>query len=293
MDNIFWSIDIPAMMIAALSGLSCSLCGSLLYLKKQTMMADALSHSVLPGLAFAYVFTGSITSLGMLSGAFFACAVAAILIFLIKRIPVLNEGTALGVILTGFFALGVVMLESLVGSDVHLDTEHALYGALELVYWPNASDINTLPRQIPTLLIICILLILSLALLLPRLKIVLSDREMAKASGQPIKLIDATILVLTILSATASFEAVGLILVLALIACPPAAARLLTDNFTAYIALSGIFGVISALAGYYLGAILPLQIGMDFSLNAAGCIALASCMMIFGASIYRRINKRS
>lgn len=280
MSDIFWSIDFPAFIIAALAGLSCGLCGSLLLLKKQTMIADTFSHSLLPGLALAYAATGVISFGAMLVGAFLSCMAAAGLILLIRRTNILNENTALGVTLTGFFALGVILLETLVGSDVHLDTEHALYGALELVYWPD-MNIMTLPYQIPVLIFLCLTLALFLVLRFQHLKTLLFDPEWAKTIGIAGRMTDFQIMALTVCTVVACFEAVGVILVLALIVCPAAAARLLSNKLSAFIILSGALGMIAGLAGYYLGAILPLQIGLDFSLNAAGSIALSAGFMVF------------
>lgn len=280
MSDIFWNIDFPAFIIAALAGLSCSLCGALLLLKKETMIADAFSHSLLPGLALAYAVTGVISFGAMLVGAFLSCMAAAGLILLIRRTNILNENTALGVTLTGFFALGVILLETLVGSDVHLDTEHALYGALELVYWPDMS-LATLPHQIPVLMLLCLTLTLFLVLRFQHLKTLLFDQEWARTIGIAGRRTDFQIIALTVCTVVACFEAVGVILVLALIVCPAAAARLLSNKLSAFIILSGALGMIAGLAGYYLGAILPLQIGLDFSLNAAGSIALsAGCMVL-------------
>lgn len=274
MDNAFYSVDIPAMIVAVLAGLACGLCGSLLILKRQTMMADALSHSILPGLVLAYIVTGSTGAAYMIAGAFISCGLAAFLIHLIQTTHIVNSNMAMGIVLTSFFAIGVIALEIWVDNKVHLDTEHALYGAIELIYWPDFGNIKTIPSQILLLGGICILLIITIILAFRRLKLQLSDSGFARSIGKESLFTNMLITVITILVCVSAFEAVGSILVLALIVCPAACANLLTVRFSRHIILSGIIGIICAISGYYLGAILPMQLNYEISLNAAGMIGI-------------------
>lgn len=280
------SIDLPAYIVAMLAGLSGGLVGSLLLLKKQTMMADALSHSILPGLALAYIITGTMSALALFSGALASCLGAGALIFLIQRTTTLNANMAMGITLTSMFAFGIILLELFIGGRVHLDTEHALYGALELIYWPEPGNFATIPAQITTLGIVSMLVILTLLFGYHRLKLALFDTTYAAVQGFSELKASALILLLTVIVAVACFDAVGSILVLALFACPPACARMITDQFARQIVLSGLIGAACGICGYFTGAVLPPLLGFENSLSAAGSIAVLAgltqlCFILF------------
>lgn len=290
MENTLLSIDLPAYIVAMLAGLSGGLVGSLLLLKKQTMMADALSHSILPGLALAYIVTGTMSAIALFSGALISCLTAGALITLIQRATTLNANMAMGITLTSMFAIGVILLELFVGGRVHLDTEHALYGALELIYWPEPGNIATIPAQITILAIVSILVILTIVLGYHHLKSALFDSAYGAAQGVSELKITTLILLLTVIVAVACFDAVGSILVLALFACPPACARMVTDQFSQQIIISGLIGASCGIGGYFIGAVLPPMLGFENSLSAAGSIAalagLAQLCFILFASEY-------
>lgn len=146
-------------------------------------MADALSHSILPGLALAYIVTGTMSAIALFSGALISCLTAGALITLIQRATTLNANMAMGITLTSMFAIGVILLELFVGGRVHLDTEHALYGALELIYWPEPGNIATIPAQITILAIVSILVILTIVLGYHHLKSALFDSAYGAAQG--------------------------------------------------------------------------------------------------------------
>lgn len=289
-EDTLLSIDLPAYIVAMLAGLSGGLVGALLLLKKQTMMADALSHSILPGLALAYIVTGTMGALTLFSGALTSCLVAGALIYLIQRITKLNANMAMGITLTSMFALGVILLELFVGGRVHLDTEHALYGALELIYWPEPGNLATMPEQITTLILITIFVALIIMATYQHLKLALFDSAFAAIQGYSELKISALILLLTVIVAVACFDAVGSILVLALFACPPACARMVTDHFARQIIYSGLIGAACGIGGYFMGAVLPPLLGFENSLSAAGSIAVLAgaiqlCFILF-APVY-------
>ena len=132
---MFLQLDFPAMLVALLAALSAALVGNVLVLRRQALMGDALSHMVLPGVVGGYILTGDTKSWSMVLGALVAALAGAGLIVMIRRLGRLDAATAMGVVLTMLFALGVVMLELADASNVHLDIEHALYGSLEAAIW--------------------------------------------------------------------------------------------------------------------------------------------------------------
>jgi manganese/zinc/iron transport system permease protein len=154
----FLQIDLPAMTLAILAGLTAALVGNLLILRRQALMGDALSHMVLPGIVGGYVISGHPKSWTIVGGALLAGLLGAGLISLIQRLGRLDAATAMGVVLTTMFAAGVLLIELINISGIHLDIEHALYGSLESVIWLypvgwkdifNPAGWADLPREIP------------------------------------------------------------------------------------------------------------------------------------------------
>ena len=284
MSELFWSIDLPALLIAVLAALACSLPGSFLVLRREAMMADSLSHVVLPGLALAFIFTGSLGAPVMFTGALLACLAATLLIKFLREYAGIESGAAMGIAFTSLFALGLVLLEMGVGNRVHLDAHHALYGGLELSYWPTPYRWDNIPHAIMTLGLLNIASLAFIWLCLKELTLASFDSVYAQSIGLPRSLISAALMVLVALSAVACFEAVGSVLVIALFICPPAAARLFCDRIHTQLILSAIIAVLMAVGGYAAAVFLPALAGYEHALSAAGMIAVTGGV-ILGISI--------
>ncbi len=281
----FWQIDFAPLLVSVLAALSCALLGSYLVLRRQALMGDALSHAVLPGLAAGFIIAGSVAAFPMMAGAFGACLLAVGMIGALKKYARLEPGLAMGIVFTTLFALGVVLLEQKVGRGVHLDAKHALYGALEFVYWPEISqarDLLTpenwaaLPRQIAVLLGFNAVLITIITLFFKELTLLSFDPLMARSSGLPADLMNTGFMALVAIAAVAAFEAVGSILVIALLICPAATARMLCDDMRSQLLLSAGFAVLSALCGYALASLLPHALGFDNAWSAAAMITVVA-----------------
>ena len=140
MDGLFIGLVLVPMLIGALAAVSCALLGNFLVLRKQSLMGDAVSHVVLPGIVVAFIVTGSISVGPMLLGAAAAALISALLIELVRNLGKVEPGAAMGVVFTALFALGVVLLEQSDTRNVHFDVEHALYGNLESIVWLAGVD---------------------------------------------------------------------------------------------------------------------------------------------------------
>ena len=160
----FIQFSLTPILIGILAGISCAVPGNFLILKRQALIGDAISHVVLPGIVVAFIFTGVISTIPMLLGAAGAALVAVILIEVIKRLGKIEPGAAMGVVFTGMFALGVLILEQTDTSKVHLDVEHALMGNLESLIWLKAQGwqslfdldvLKTLPDELFRIIFVC------------------------------------------------------------------------------------------------------------------------------------------
>ncbi|HYD98376.1 MAG TPA: metal ABC transporter permease [Alphaproteobacteria bacterium] len=289
----FLQIDLPAILAAVLACTVCALHGNFLVLRRQALLGDAISHVVLPGIVIAFLVGGSRAGLPTMLGAAAAAVVAALLIALIQRLGRIESGASMGVVFTVLFALGIVLIEQAAARSVDLDPDCVLYGQLEDILWlvPQGwGDLlspaiwATLPREVVTLAAVLLLSVLFALLFHKELKLTAFDPGLARSLGIPAGAMQAALTGFVALSAIAAFEAVGSILVIAMLICPAAAARLITDRYGTQMGLSLLFGAGAGLLGYGLAGPLPLALGAGWSLNAAGSIAVVAGL-ILGAAV--------
>lgn len=287
--DFFLQADLPALLICALCGLGCGLLGGFLVLRRQAMLADSLSHCVLPGLVLAYLVTRGLETPAMMAGALVACLAAAVFIKILAAHPRVDGGAALGIVFTGFFALGVFMLENLVGTRADLDAQHALYGALELTYWPAPLSWATLPDSVKNLLFAALAVLACVFVFFRPLAAESFDPCFARTAGLYPRLSGAALIALTAIMAVCAFEAVGSILVLALFVLPGATARSLCNTLGAHLGLSALVGMFGAMLGYALAAAIPDIAGLQDAPSAAGMIAVCLGLLAVAAAALRNI----
>ncbi len=252
-------------------------------------MGDALSHAVLPGIVVAFLVTSSRNPLLMLGGATVAGIITVVLIELIKRMGRVEPGAAMGVVFSLMFALGVLLIEKAAASSVDLDAECVLYGQLETLVWFGAPDnfadlmswntIDSMPRQLTLLAVMFVVALLFVGLLFKELRIAAFDPEMATSQGISARGMHYLLMVFVAAATVASFEAVGSILVIAVLIAPAAAARLLTDRLGSQIAVSFVAALICGVGGYFAATLIPGAFGFG-SVNAAGSMAVVAGMLV-------------
>lgn len=291
----FISFDLFPLTSAICVALSCGLIGNHLVLRKQSLMGDAISHAVLPGLVAAFLIASSRDPWVMLLGAGASALITVALIEVVKRLGRVEPGAAMGVVFSIMFALGVLMLEQASADHVDLDADCVLYGQLETLFfnspdqWGNlltASTLAQVPTQVTTLLWMTVIVIIFKVALHKELRIASFDPGLATTQGVHSGLITVLLMVMTAACAVASFEAVGSILVIAMLICPAATARLCTDSLSMQIKLSAVFAITAAITGYALASYVPEMIGMPSSLNAAGMISVVSGILIALAAFF-------
>lgn len=281
----FVPLTLPPLVIATLAALTCALPGNFLILRRQALLGDAMSHVVLPGIVAAYLLTGRATTVVMLAGALAAAALSAGLIEALRRLGRLDYGVAMGITFTTLFATGVLLLEGSGASGVHLDVEHALYGNLEGLIWFEATGwaslldpaaLAGLPEEMGALAIVLFLMASVMALFWRPLIIATFDEGFAITQGLPVGMIGAALTGLTALAAVSAFSAVGSILTIAMLVCPPAAARLLTDSLPRQMGLSLAIAAMAAILGTLSATELPPLLGLPGTVSASGMIATVS-----------------
>jgi len=288
----FLQIDLPAMTAALLATGACALLGNFLVLRRQSLMGDAISHAVLPGLVVGLLVSGSLSGWPMFVGALVAALLASALIELVRRLGRLESGAAMGVVFSIFFAAGIVLLEQVTAGNAHVDPDCVLYGQLEHILWlaPTgwASLLDPvvwrdLPGEVVTLAVVALVTAAAVLLFYKELKLASFDPDLASSLGFPAGLVNIGLMLLVGAVAVAAFAAVGSILVVAMFICPAAAARLLTHRLAAQLWLSQAFAALAAVGGYALAAFGPLLLGGEHSLAASGMIAVVAGLILAAA----------
>ncbi|MCM3236604.1 metal ABC transporter permease [Heyndrickxia oleronia] len=256
------------MLIGALVASSCSLVGCFLVLRKMSMIGDAISHAILPGIVIAFLLSGTRDSFVMMIG---AAVIGIITVFLIQMFQ--NNGVqsdaSIGVVFTALFAGGVVLV-SLFTRQVDLDLDCVLYGEIAYAPWDTfiINGVELGPKAVWIVGSIFLLNILVIGLFYKQFKLCSFDPAMAAALGIPVVFFHYLLMSLVSLTTVSSFESVGAILVVGMIIVPAATAYLLTDRLFIMIIYSIITGIVSAVLGYYFAYL------MDASI--AGCMIMVA-----------------
>jgi manganese/iron transport system permease protein len=223
-----------AFAISVLVAIPASLLSCFLVLKGWSLMGDAISHAVLPGVVLAYI-----AGIPLSIGAFGAGMICAIGTGFLKENSRIKEDTVMGVVFSGMFGLGLVLYIK-IQTDVHLD--HILFGDMLGVGWGDVLESG-----------IIALLVSALVLLKGRdLLLFVFDPQQAGAIGLPTRLLHYGLLTVLSLTIVAALKAVGIILAIALLVAPGAVAYLLTRRFETMLAMAMVISVSSALMGVYI-----------------------------------------
>jgi ABC-type Mn2+/Zn2+ transport system permease subunit len=249
-----YSFMVDAMLIGALVGTVCAVLSCYLVLKGWSLMGDAISHAVLPGVVGAYMLGLPLAVGAFVTGLFCATATGWV-----KANTRIKEDTVMGIIFTGLFALGLVMFTK-VQTDVHLN--HILFG--NILGIERSSKIQTLVAAVLTLGVV---LTLRKDLLL-----YCFDPTHARTIGLNTQALYYVLLALLAGTIVAALQAVGILLVVAMLITPGCIAHLLTDRFDRMLVVAALSSVVSCVTGVYI----------SFFLNAAP----GACMVLVQALIF-------
>jgi manganese/zinc/iron transport system permease protein len=263
------SPQVEIQLIAVVTAAACALLGVFLVLRRVAMLSDAISHAILPGIAVAFFLTENLNSPLLIVGAAATGVLNVALIEALHRTGRVKEDAAIGLVFPTLFAIGVVLIARY-ASDVHLDVDAVLLG--ELAFAPfDRFTLGGTDLGPQALWVMGAVLALNLAFLLAfykELKLSTFDAGLAAALGFAPVALHYALMALVSVTAVGAFDAVGSILVVALMVAPPATAYLLTDRLPALLALSVGVGAASALAGYATARALDT--------NIAGAMAMAT-----------------
>jgi manganese/zinc/iron transport system permease protein len=293
--NAFLSIDLPAVLAATLALVACGTLGNWLVLRKEALAADAIAHAVLPGLVAGYLVTGTRSPWAMLGGAACAGLAAILLARVVTRATKTGASTALGIVFTAFFALGVLLLETQGARQVDLDPSCVLFGSLEtffVVPGADASWFTTLPTSIWTLAAAAAIAIATTVFTFKELAIRAFDPAFSKVSGAAPRWTDDLRLIATTFAIVAAFEAVGSVLVIALVACPALIAAPFARSVRGQIITSLLVSFPIVIVAYFAAAHAERIFHAPHALNASGMIAAFLAAAVPLAHLVHRVVSR-
>ena len=279
---IWTELDTWIVLTGALTAMACAVPGVFLLLNKQSMLGDAISHAVLPGLAIGFLVSGSRDPLPMFIGAVLAGLFTGVVSGVIERRGRVEAGASLGVVFCSLFALGLILIR-LAADHVDLDPGCVLYGALELA----VIDSATVPRIVWQSGAILILNLFLAGVFFKELQVVAFDPRFAKASGIPSGLIQQGLTVVTALTTVVAFESVGSILVIAMLIVPGASAMLLSRSVSGVLLWSLVVAISSAVLGHVLAiSVGPTWLGLLTGRHDLGSLSSAGMMAASAGGIF-------
>ena len=253
-----------------LVSVACGWIGCYLILQGMALVGDAISHTVLLGIVVAFLLTGEVGGFAMLIGAVLTGLITTVLIESLHATCRIKEDAAIGIVFTSLFALGVVLLNTFAGA-AHIDTQHILYGNLELVASEPGVRVGgiDIPAAVWQMAFVAAIVLAMIIAFYKELLVVSFDPQLAAALGLWPRLVRYGMMAVLSLTVVAAFNSVGAILVVAMLIAPAATAYLLTRRLPMMMFLSAVVGVISSLLGYHAAYWL--------SVSAAGAMVSVAC----------------
>lgn len=246
-----------ALYTAVLVGIVSGVIGSFIILRGMSLMGDAISHAVLPGVAMSYILGANY----MIGASIFGIAAAGLIGFVTQKSQ-LKSDTAIGIVFSSFFALGIILISFAQSST---DLYHILFGNVLAVR----------PSDLYTTLGVTLVVILFVVIFYKELLVSSFDPVMAEAYGLKVQVIHYALMFFLTLVAVSSLQTVGTVLVVAMLVTPAATAYLLTDKLSVMIFISSLIGAVSAVVGLFFSYSYNLASGATIVLTTAAFFIVA------------------
>lgn len=225
----------------AIIGVVSGALGSFALLRKQSLLGDAISHAALPGVVLAFMLTHSKASLTLIIGALLAGWLATLLIIAVTRTTRIKEDSALGLALSVFFGFGLMLL------TFTQRMPDARQAGLDRFLFGQAATL--IQRDVVTMAVIGLIALATMAIFWKEFKLLSFDPDYAASLGFPVRLLDVMLTTLLVIAIVIGLQAVGVILMSAMVVAPAAAARQWTNRLGVMAALAALFGAISGVGG--------------------------------------------
>lgn len=267
---------------------SSAIVGCFTLLKKKALVGDAVAHSVLPGVCAAFLFTGTKNISFLICGAFFTGWMSLLLIDYIVAHSKIKKDTAIGLVLSVFFGVGIVLL-----TFIQQSGNSSQSGLDSFIFGKAAALVGT---DLVTFGVIAIILLVIVSVFFKELTLVAFDENFAKSLGFPVKSLDMLLTTLTVLAVVTGITAVGVVLMAAMLITPGAAARYWTDNIRKMVIIAAIFGALSGILGAYISYVAPSMPTGPWMVVTSSFIAVISFFCapkkgIFAKWVRNNVNK--
>ena len=263
------------MLVAVLVGVACAVVGCYVVLRSMAFIGDAMAHSILPGVAVAYLVKGN-----LLVGALVAAVAVAFGIGFFSRQGRLKEDSAIGILFAAAFSLGVILISSI--RTYAVDLSHILFG--------NVLGVSNTDLLLTAGLVLAVVAVVFL--LYKELLVVSFDPVLAATLRLPAERLRMVLLVLLALTVVVSLQSVGIGLVTSMLVTPGATAYLLTRRLPRMMALSAVFGALSGVIGLYDSYYLDVVSGAAIVLTATAFFLLAFLFAPHKGMIVKWVNRR-
>ena len=244
-DHTFITVGLGAAVFGAISGIL----GTFAVLRKQSLIGDAISHATLPGICIMFLITGTKSTSLFLVGAFISGIIASCIIMYMTNISKIKYDSALGMILSVFFGLGLVLLTYI------QKTPNANQAGLDKFLFGQASTLLKVDVKVMSVALVFSLLLVLL--FWKQFKLICFNSEFAGSLGLPVKKLDFLLTCLIVLAIVMGLQTVGVILMSAMLIAPAVSARQWTDKLYMMIIISAIFGAISGITGTMISFFIP------------------------------------
>ena len=245
------------LLAVILVGVPCAVLGAYVVLRRMAFIGDALAHTALPGLVVAYLLGWSLSG-----GAIVAGLITAVLIGWLARRQEVREDTAIGIVFTGMFAMGILLISTV---RSFRDFSHILFGNI----------LGVTGSELVMMGVIATIVLVALALFHKELELSSVDPIYAGVIGMPVDRLTFLLLILLALCVVTSIQVVGVVLTSALLVTPAAAASLLTHRLPAMMGVAACFALFSGIAGLYASFYLSVS---------SGAAIVLVCTLLFGVS---------
>lgn len=273
--------DIWILAIASLVAISCAMLGVFLILRRMSLLADAISHSILLGIVLAFFLAENRSITAMFTGAIIIGILSSWLSSLIHKYGKVQADASIGIIFTWFFAMGVILV-SLYAKQIDIDQECVLYGELAFAPFDTLTykNIDIGPRSFWMILIVFIINISIFTTAFKRFEIISFHPNLALSLGISVSFWHYLLMSMVSLTTVASFDALGAILVVALLIIPASTAYLLARSLKNMLFIAVFYAQISVFLGYFLA--------VSINSNIAACIAVMAGVLFFLSVIFKK-----
>jgi manganese/zinc/iron transport system permease protein len=273
------SASLEIQLIAVVVAVACALPGVFLVLQRMAMMSDAISHAILPGIVVAFFLTGNLGSPWLIVGAAATGVLTVALVEMLRKTGLLKEDAAIGIVFPALFSLGVVLIARYAG-DIHLDVDAVLLGELAFAPFNRmiVGGVDIGPQALVVMSVILALNVVLLSLFHKELVLTTFDPALASALGFLPGAVTYGLMGVVSVTAVGAFDAVGSILVVALMVAPPAAAYLWTERLRMMMLFSVFFGISSGVGGYWMARWLDASIAGSMA-SVAGIVFCISFLL--------------